>query len=203
MPNEWKIWKRTHRKTSNIFWVPQGFAGFLEYEAGKVRYIGTWGLAPCVAFVLRAGNVGMVAHFDSACVNNAVEVGKRLLARMMGRGIQGCWLVKGTQGGDEPQELLDRLSNACQPPAPDPEIVQSAGGDIYLDLQTRDLYDATFAEPTWAAKQAGDFRDKLADWIWARIGRNGSKFRLLYCDRYPLLPPPSTQAIINRAKGIV
>jgi hypothetical protein len=197
MANEWKKWNRTNRKRSNIFWVPQGFAGFLTYEGGGVRYIGTKGLAPCVALVLRAGMVGMVAHFDSDCENNAEEIGGRLLARMMGRGIEGCWVVRGTAKGPEPDSLVNSLSNACQVPAPNPQIVQSEGGDIYLDLQDKNLYDATFVLPDWA--KAGTFKAKLADWIMARIIRQSDKYKLFYCDRYPLMPPLNANAIIRRA----
>jgi hypothetical protein len=137
--------------------APQKYSA-MRYRAmgGGIRYVGTFGLAPCVGFVVYNPGTksGMVCHFDSdgalgGTAHHAPAVADALLAEFIqkaGRIGLRAWIVQGTMDDNSSRTMFGSLFDACENQGiSNVELCASSTGDIVLDLQTGSLFDIRYA----------------------------------------------------------
>lgn len=152
--------------SSRILMAPMGCCGFLLKPQGitatnKVKYLGTTGLGPCVAFCLYdiGTGVSLVSHFESTsldrdCVAIASALASVFLEEIF-RNIDPvsyfrCWIIHGI--GPDPktssqiQKNLEQvyLEAAASPKVENSELVpvsHSTAGTVLLDTWVGKLYN--------------------------------------------------------------
>ncbi|XXT21170.1 hypothetical protein WME94_06330 [Sorangium sp. So ce429] len=141
-------------ESEQVIFAPQKYATFrFNYDTG-IRYIGTWGLAPCVGLVLYDATScsGMVSHFDS----DAAELSSRNSARHVAEGLfrefragagrnpSAAYIVQGTAYDVEGVTTKATLFTVCEDYGLTPELVTSRSGDLILSLRTGALFGINY-----------------------------------------------------------
>lgn len=147
--------------------VPMGCCGFLWNPEGtprghEIRYLGTTGIGPCVAFCLFdiGTRVSLVSHFESTslkeddhfCFSVAVELACIFLGRVFFKDKSKvsyfrCWIVLGTGPDKTGFKIAERLKDVYKLAARDAEnseliyLHQSKDGTLVLDTRLGDLYN--------------------------------------------------------------
>ena len=186
-----------------LLMVPMGCCGFLWNPMGSgeesfIRYLGTTGLGPCVAFCLYdiGTGVSLVSHFESTslhagnhnCFSVAVELAVWFLEKVWKIDPVSyfrCGIVLG-QGPDKTSvQIVERLEAIYKLTAREKEVENSElivkvadGGTLLLDTWLGDLYNVTDAD--FRNLRLGDYKDQVEDfnqWIHAN-GKYGTLVNL-------------------------
>lgn len=143
--------------SDQILFAPQKYAvaGY-KYGGAGIRYLATWGMAPCVGFAAYEpqSKSGVVAHFDSDATDAtsefyALNVGSDLCRQLIkgsGNNSISVTIVHGSSPDGTSTQIANLLSKATSGFGATADVVQSQTGDFAMSLNTGKLVGFHFSQ---------------------------------------------------------